>query len=591
MKENIIVKLKQTAKEAVALAVLMFALTVLLVYFYDLTGVDFNKPFYYFGGDEMSIYQTCRMIEDTGWNTGTDRIAAMDEYFNNTTDMIAGFHNSDVLIAKVMMFVTGNNVALSANLTFLSMFYMIALVTYIACRLLKLSHWISAGAGLVYSTLAFAFIRGLTHLQLTAYFFVPLAFVMAIWIYEDEKFMLLGKGFFRYKRNIGGLVMAALISSAGIGYWQIFSCFIMLVSLLAKYLRTKDKKVFNRGWTSIFSVVLFLLIGIIPEIITILTGKFNMAGRVRSLADSEMYSLKLIQLILPVDGHGIESLQSLIDNYNEYVPLVNENWSAYIGLLGVAGLIFLFVWMFVGRKDETPLRKRLSLLADINICCFSLATIGGIGAILFVAGFEILRGYNRISVYIAFASILAMCMLIDEGVLKLKNIYLKCVAIAVTCLMMIFVAWEQNPRIGFDYEGSAARWDNDAEFYARVDEVMEQDDMILQLPYASCPEGDVQNDMNHMEHITGYIHSRKLRWSYGVLYESENDLRWQQLVEQDAADMIDDAKQKGFKGIYINRNAYETEDWKALETDIQEVLGVQPLVSGDGMLSFYKIGA
>lgn len=51
-------------------------------------------------------------------------------------------------------------------------------------------------------------------------------------------------------------------------------------------------------------------------------------GRIRSIADSETYCLKIIQLLLPVNGHGIRPLEKLIYAYNEYVPCVNENWTA-----------------------------------------------------------------------------------------------------------------------------------------------------------------------------------------------------------------------------------------------------------------------
>lgn len=81
-------------------------------------------------------------------------------------------------------------------------------------------------------------------------------------------------------------------------------------------------------------------------------------GRIRSIADSETYCLKIIQLLLPVNGHGIRPLEKLIYAYNEYVPCVNENWTAYIGIVGAVGFLFLLVWLFTRRKNESTLTKR-----------------------------------------------------------------------------------------------------------------------------------------------------------------------------------------------------------------------------------------
>ena len=120
--------------------------------------------------------------------------------------------------------------------------------------------------------------------------------------------------------------MAFLIASEGIGYWQIFACFFLMVAMLTALLRTKDWNYLKRGCISILSVIVCVVISIIPEIFyRIVHGGTGLEGRIRSIADSETYCLKIIQLLLPVNGHGIRPLEKLIYAYNEYVPCVNEN--------------------------------------------------------------------------------------------------------------------------------------------------------------------------------------------------------------------------------------------------------------------------
>jgi hypothetical protein len=53
--------------------------------------------------------------------------------------------------------------------------------------------------------------------------------------------------------------------------------------------------------------------------------------------------------------------------------------------------------------------------------------------------------------------------------------------------------------------------------------------------------------------------------------------------------MIQEVLNKGFDGIYINRDGYETEDWKKLEAEIQSITGTEPIVSENSTLSFFKL--
>ena len=47
--------------------------------------------------------------------------------------------------------------------------------------------------------------------------------------------------------------------------------------------------------------------------------------------------------------------------------------------------------------------------------------------------------------------------------------------------------------------------------------------MIYQLPYHGYPEGGFQNDMWDYHLLVGYLHSDKLKWSYGSVKGREGD--------------------------------------------------------------------
>lgn len=577
-------------KDIATVVFLFLAITILLMHYVDFEHMDMSIPFYYQGNDDLSSLVTARLIQDSGWNFGTDELSYPDEYYSNTDEIIAGLHNTDILITKFFLVVTHGDVAKSVNLLYLSVFYMIAYVAYIVLRQLRVREWLSAGGALVYAFLPFAFMRNVEHLTLTSYYFVPLAILMAVWIYEDEFFMLPGKDFFRYKKNYAGLVMAFLIANEGIGYWQIFACFYVFVAALTGLIRNKDKSIIKRGLMSLAAIVFFVILACIPEFYTMMAKSSNgVEGRLRNIGNSEVYCLKIIQLFLPVNGHHIQALEDIIEDYNTGVPLINENQSSYLGIIGIIGFLFLLVWLFTNKKEDTPLKKRLNVLADMNICTLVLATIGGFGTIIFVLGIQIIRGYNRISVFIAFICIMAVCLLAEElaGNLK-KMLYRTFYAIAIGLIMLLTIV-EQNPETPITYEENAEKWNSDAAFIQEIETQLSEGAAVFQLPYVDYPESAGAYRMAPLSHYIGYIHSARLKWSFGSMIGTETAEWYEQTAALDAKEMVTEIQKKGFSGIYIDRTGYEETQEKLLEMQLMELLGDQPVISEDGRLVFFKL--
>lgn len=582
--------IKRFGMDVVTVAGMMAVVTICLYGVFDLKAADWSVPFWYSGGDEYSLINTARLVEECGWNTGTDRIAATEDYYYNNNEIISGLHNADVLLVKFFMLAGGNNIGLAANLTYLSAFYLIALVSYIVLRLLRLKRWTAASGGLVYAFLSFIFMRGMAHISLSSYYFVPLAVLMAVWVYEDERFMAPQKGFFKYRRNIGGIVMAFLIASQGIGYWQVFACFFVLVAAVTSVIRTKSLKPAWRGGIAIAVTAVAVVISCIPAFVSMAASAgAGAVSRPRSAIEAELYGFKITQLFLPVNSHGISILEEAISGYNQYMPLVNENSTAYIGLAGIMGFAVLFIWLFADKKSQSQLGKRLSVLSDMNICAVLLATIGGFGGMVYLLGFDMLRCYNRISVFIAFICIAALCLAVDYAEQRIKKSAVRRTFIVVFVVFMMFSLWEQIPEIRIDYEENAQKWYKEKEFTGAIEEVCSKDDKIYMLPYMSYPEKTSDSSIAPLSHLSGYFHSKNLRWSFGTITGSESDVWCEETSKLPAAEMVQSLKEKGFAGIYINRKGYDASELEILENELQEYLGVEPIVSSNGTLSFYKM--
>src|SRR5437763_1497710 len=61
----------------------------------------------------------------------------------------------------------------------------------------------------------------------------------------------------------------------------------------------------------------------------------------RSSAAAEVYGMKITQLVLPVDGHRVQALARWKATYDADFPLVNENRTATLGVVGTVGFFIL----------------------------------------------------------------------------------------------------------------------------------------------------------------------------------------------------------------------------------------------------------
>ena len=76
MKSKIVVLFKRYYKEIIAVIAISVAVTAFLMHYYNIQNLDFSIPFRYIGTDEMSTLVEAKMVQETGWNIYTDRLAA-----------------------------------------------------------------------------------------------------------------------------------------------------------------------------------------------------------------------------------------------------------------------------------------------------------------------------------------------------------------------------------------------------------------------------------------------------------------------------------------------------------------------------------
>jgi phosphoglycerol transferase len=157
------------------------------------------------------------------------------------------------------------------------------------------------------------------------------------------------------------------------------------------------------------------------------------------------------------------------------------------------------------------------------------------------------------------------------------------------CLVLVFGVLDQTSEsFAPSYASIKAEYLNDETFVNNIEAIMPENAMIYQLPYVPFPEYPPVNKMTDYSHFRAYLHSKDLRWSYGVLKGRPGD-DWQRMVaSMPIEDMLWTMSQTGFKGIYIDSYGFKDSGAK-LVSEIKQFLRTEPLVSGNQRLYFFDI--
>jgi phosphoglycerol transferase len=139
-------------------------------------------------------------------------------------------------------------------------------------------------------------------------------------------------------------------------------------------------------------------------------------------------------------------------------------------------------------------------------------------------------------------------------------------------------------------EGAEPKYTNDRDFIKTIEAQLPAQAMIFQLPYTPFPESKGIHHMEDYDHVRGYYHSNRLRWSYGAMKGRPADLWQQSIASQPVPEMLESLAQAGFSGIYVDRFGYEDQGQK-IEAELAQQLGPATVVSRNQRLSFFNLTA
>ena len=540
----------------------------------ELWRADLRVPFAYTGDATLNLTLIKDVLENPWYFHNPDLGAPNSQELYDYP--VISQETLNLLLFRILGLGTGDP-ALVINLFFLLTFPLTALTAFIVLRRLDVSRGIALVIALLYAFLPYHFQRGEVHLFLAAYYAVPLGAYLALAVFRGDRL------FGRWRPTLITAVMCTVVATAsGSGYYAVFTVVLVVVAALLRFVARRDREALVAGGAVVAAILAVSLVQLAPTIVYRAANGTNDQVAKRFWFESENYSLRLTNLLLPVDGHRIGALARWKDEYTTQIPQT-EARSATLGLVASLGLVWLIAVALaacagVGRRYELGLHAGL---AALTVTAVLVATTGGLSTFIAVIWPQI-RAWNRLSVFIAFFSLVAVALLL--GLLERR---LRAPVFAgLLALVLAVGVYDQTTKAYVPPdEAVEAAWNDDAAFFSALEDRLPADARIVQVPYEPFPE-PVNTPVGIYEPAKAYLHSDDLHWSWGAMRGRPED--WAAtLAGKPAAEVVAAAREEGFTGILLDRLALGAAA-QATETDFGRVLG-NPAQPPDDRYVFFRL--
>lgn len=528
---------------------------------------DLGVPLDYFG-DVSLQHLLVKSVLDQGWYFENPSLGAPNQLELYDYPVLNGETLNVVILWLLGLFGAGSVAAM--NLLYFLSFPLVGLTAFLALRRLDADPWPALVCAVLYALLPYHFIRGEAHLFLSTYYAVPAGAYLAAAVLSGDRL--------RLGVAIG---LAVLVGTAsGSFYYAAFTLLLVAVAAVLRFAGTRERQALVTGAVVCGAILAVALVQLAPTLVYRAANGSNDQVAQRYTFESEVYSLKLTQLVLPIDAHRVDALARLKQRYTEKFPPIDAN-AAALGVVGTAGLLWLFAvvaGVLVGRRAG----ERHVALAALALTAFLVATAGGFGTLIGVA-FAQIRAWNRLSIFIAFFALAAVALGLSALGRRVRPVVFAAVLVGV---LVVGIADQTSPGFIRPYEVLKAQWTTDEDFFESVEAGLPDGAAVVNLPYEPFPEPPAGRQAVY-EAAKGYLHTEGLRWSYGAMKGRPEDWAASNATKP-AAELVPAARQAGFAAILVDRLGYG-DDGAGAEAELRGVMGVEPERSPDGRYLFWRL--
>jgi hypothetical protein len=573
---------------------------------------NLSVPFRYSVVDDTKFYLSLiKGILDHGWYLNNPSLGA--PFGQQFYDFPQGADNLNLLAIKGLG-VLWPHAAVVINLFFLLTFPLTALAGYAVLRRLGVSTPSAVLCAVAFALLPYHFFRSDSHLLLSAYYSIPLGAYLFMRVVSgsdrEPLFARRAAGGPRWltwasRRTAWTVLICVVIASTGL-YYAVFTFVVVLAGTLLALVARRGRASVAAGTLACALIAIVLAVNLEPTIVYQLEHGGNPVVT-RSAGSGDELDLSLSYLILPPLHDRIAPLRHLTERYAATTPPHGYCEQCYesVGTVGSIGLLWLAVIALaacVGAPFALRRGGRYGAAAAGVAICAVVGATGGLSSLLRVFVTADIRAWNRLSVMIAFFSLIAVGLLLDEARAWLRARWWGAGAFAllVVALLALTVYEETSSTFAPPYAADAREYSSDARFVTAVEHRLPAGASVLELPYVPFPEG-YQPFMSpgqtipfsdavdfEYEPVRDYVHSAHLRFSYGAMKGRSGD--WEsQLAAKPLVLAVAGAAAAGFQGAVIDPRGYPGSLAARMRTTLTRMLGVAPVLSPDRDRLFYDL--
>lgn len=488
-----------------------------------------------------------------------------------------------IAIIEGLTFFT-DNYALIFNLLFLLGFPLAFAAAFVVARRFDLSAPFAFVAGGAFALASYHFERLSLHghLFLTMYWVAPIYCLLAWRLIHPEQ---------KRPRRARVLTFLGVMTLSGFGIYYTAFGLIGLTGALLYALTLRPPKAALGAWLGhAGALVLGVLLQALPTFVSRFSLGPNPLAVDRSPLESEIYALRPVQLLLPHITHRLDLLAQKAQDFYRVAISGNESVMVSVGAIASLGLwvmLLMLATAFAGKE----LDERLRFLMISTAAFLAFATIGGLGLLLSLLGFTEIRSWNRLSIFIQYAGILATLIALQPTAAR-YSAQLRRLATPLVLALALGLIWiDQTPSPhSATLESAASERAVTAKFVHDLEARLPEGAAIYQLPFTGYPEGWRLRTYDAYEFMKPFLESSDLRFNLGGMKGRDGDRFYRSLAQRSIETQIRVARMLGFSGIYVDRMGlvdYGTE----LIADLERELGTDAATyRSDRRVVYFDLG-
>ena len=401
--------------------------------------------------------------------------------------------------------VFGGDAATVGAIYFFLGYPLVAVTTYLLARSERITRTAAVVVAVLFAAAPYHAER-FEHLWLASYWTLPLALWVVLAVARGKTPFDRGRGVSRRSWVLTGLALV-LVGLSG-AYYAGFTL-ILLAAVLVLRAGSGREPGWWRGGLASMAVV-----GGVAAL-PLLAAKVGMAGvpltgprpATRSPLESERYAGRLIDLVLPYEGHRLEPLANVTQTYLTAGRPVTETLS--MGIVGVVGAVALVLIGLRVLATGRAAPERLRLWAALLVVGSAFYITGGLGSLVALLATPQLRTWSRMSLVLLLLGLLAVGHWLSRPRPRVVGLVLPAV------VLVVGVLDQTNPERAPEYSAIERRVDSLRSYTTTLADAVEPGCAVLQLPVMRFPEGYLPQGYDINSQLLQHLTDRRLAWSHG----------------------------------------------------------------------------